>query len=60
MKKASSKKKAKPLDYPDVTTGSKIVAKYRPIISAISEDEADDLFRQAMVMIYGAKKKPVA
>ena len=60
MKKARSKKKTKPLDYPDVTTGSKALAQVRPISSALSPEEADVLFRKAMVMIYGAKKTTVA
>ena len=50
-------RKRKKLDYPDETEGSRIAAKARKMASKLTQEQRRELFRRAMVRIYGGQPK---
>ena len=50
-------RKRRKLDYPDETEGSRIAAKARKMASKLTPEERRELFRRAMVRIYGGEPK---
>lgn len=52
-----SARKRKRLDYPEETEGSRIAAKARKMVSKLTPEERRELFRRAMVRIYGGQPK---
>ena len=55
MKRPAHKRKK--LDYPDETRGSRLAAKTRKLASKLTPEERRELFRRAMVRIYGGQPK---
>ena len=56
MRQPTSSVKKK-LDYPDQTNGSRIVASVRREASRLTAEQRRDLFKRAMVRIYGGQPK---
>ena len=52
-------RKRKKLDYPEETEGSRIAAKARKMASKLTQEQRRELFRRAMVTIYGGEPKPI-
>jgi hypothetical protein len=52
-----SRTKRKKLDYPEETEGSHIAAQLRKEASKLTAEQRRELFRQAMVRIYGREPK---
>ena len=50
-------RKRKKLDYPEETEGSRLAAKARKLASKLSPEQRRELFRRAMVRIYGGQPK---
>ena len=48
-----SKPAKKPLDYPEQTHGSRVAARGRQKANAMTEEEREENFKQAMAAIYG-------
>jgi hypothetical protein len=55
MRQPASKKKK--LDYPEETEGSRLAAKARKMASKLTQEQRRELFRRAMVRIYGGQPK---
>jgi len=49
--------KRKPLDYPVETRGSRVAASVRKEASRLTVEERRDLFKRAMVRVYGGQPK---
>lgn len=47
----------KKLDYPDETNGNRVAATVRREASRLTADQRRDLFKRAMVRIYGGQPK---
>lgn len=52
-----SRTKRKKLDYPEETEGSRIAAQLRKEASKLTAEQQRELFRRAMVRIYGGEPK---
>lgn len=49
----SAKQPKRPLDYPEQTHGSRVAARGRKQANAMTEEEREENFKQAMAAIYG-------
>jgi len=60
MKKRCGTKAKKKLDYPEETEGSRMAREMRKRTNALTKDEREELFKQAMQVYYGGSWSPKA